>query len=67
MFEGMLHFSDSADEDEAKFQFQTCGFTSSTKETVNADGTDAFEGSGNEGVVGEQEGNVSSLTNSDTD
>jgi len=67
MFDGMLHFSDSEDEDEAKFQLQTCGFSSSIEETVNADGTDAFEGSGNEGIVGEQEGNVSSLTNSDTD
>jgi len=67
MFEGMLHFSDSEDEDEPKFQLQTYGFTSSIEETVNADGTDAFGGSGNEGVVGEQEGNVSSLTNSDAD
>jgi len=67
MFEGMLHFSDSEDEDEAKFQLQTCGFTSSIEETVNADGTDVFGGSGNEGIVGEQEGNISGLTNSDTD
>jgi len=64
LFEGMLHFSDSEDEDEAKFQLQTCGFTSSIDETVNADGTDAFEGLG---VVGEQEGNISSLTNSNAD
>jgi len=71
MFEGMLHFSDSEDEDEAKFQLQACGFTSSIEEKVNANGTDAFEGSGDEGVIGEQEGNVSGLTklltNSDTD
>jgi len=67
MFEGMLHFSDSEDEDEAKFQLQTHGFTSSIEGTVNADGTNVFEGSGNKGIVGEQEGNVSSLTNGDAD
>ena len=67
MFEGMLHFSDSEDEDEAKHQLRICGFTSSIEETVNADGTDAFGTSGDEGVVGEQEGDVSNLTNSDTD
>ena len=55
MFEGMLQFSDSEDEDEDKFQLQTYGFTSSIEET------------GNEGIIGEQEGNLSSLTDSNTD
>jgi len=37
-FEGMLHFSESEDdEDEDKFQLRACGFTSSIEETVNAD------------------------------
>jgi len=37
MFEGMLHFSESEDEEyEEKFQLRTCGFTSSIEETVNA-------------------------------
>jgi len=68
MFERMLQFSDSEDEeDEDKFQLRACGFTSSIEETVNADGTDAFAGTGNEGVVGEQEGDLSSLTDSNTD
>jgi len=68
MFEGMLQFSDSEDEeDEDKFQLRACGFTSSIKDSVNADGTDVFAGTGNEGVVGEQEGNLSSLTNSNAD
>ena len=35
MFEGMLHFSDSEDEDE--FQLQTHGFTSSIEEAITAD------------------------------
>ena len=66
MFEGMLHFSDSeGEEDEDKFQLRACGFTSSIKQTVNADGTDVvLAGTGNEGVVGEQELNLSGLTNS---
>jgi len=68
MFEGMLQFSDSeGEEDEEKFQLQACGFTSSIEETVNADGTDVFAGTGNEGIVGEQEGNISSLTDGNTD
>jgi len=68
MFEGMLQFSDSEDkEDEDKFQLRACGFTSSIEETVNADETDAFAGTGNKGVVGEQEGNLSSLTDSNAD
>jgi len=67
MFKGMLHFSDSEDEeDEDKFQLRAHGFTSSIEETVNADGTDAFAGTGNEGIVGEQEGNLSSLTDFNT-
>jgi len=65
-FEGMLQFSDSEDEDEDKFQLQTYGFVSSIKETVNADGTDVFAGTANEGIVGEQEGNLSSLTDFNT-
>jgi len=67
MFEGMLHFSDSEDEDEAKFQLQTYGFTSSIKEAVATDGKDVVEGTGNKGIIGEQEGNLSSLTDSNTD
>jgi len=63
MFEGMLQFSDSEDEDEAKLQLQTYGFASSIEEAVNANGTDVIEGTGNEGIIGEQEGNLSSLTN----
>mgnify|MGYP000558696312 CR=1 FL=1 len=63
MFEGMLHFSDSEDEeDEEKFQLRAHGFTSSIEETVNADGTDVDAGTGGEGIVGEQELNLSSLT-----
>jgi len=61
MFEGMLHFSESEDdEDEDKFQLRAHGFTSSIEETVDADATDAFAGTGNEGVVGEQELNLQS-------
>jgi len=68
MFKGMLQFSDSEDEeDKDKFQLRACGFTSSIEETVNADGTDPFAGTGNEGVVGEQEGNLSGLTDSIAD
>jgi len=69
MFEGMLQFSDSEDEeDEDKFQLRAHGFTSSIEETVNANGTDTFAGTGNEGVVGEQEGNdLSGLTHSNAD
>jgi len=63
MFEGMLHFSSSEDDkDKDKFQLRTYGFTSSIKETVNADGTDVLTGTGNGGIVGEQELNLSSLT-----
>ena len=63
MFEGMLHFSDSEDdEDEDKFHLRACGYTSSIEETVNADGTDVLAGTGNKGIVGEQELNLSSLT-----
>jgi len=62
MFEGMLQFSDSEDEDEAKLQLQIYGFASSIEEAVNADGTDVIEGTSNEGIIGEQEGNLSSLT-----
>jgi len=65
MFEGMLQFSDSEDEDE--FQLQAHGFTSSIKEAIATDGRDVVEGAGNEGVVGEQEGNLSSLTDSNAD
>jgi len=46
MFEGMLQFSDSEDEEE----------------TFNANGTDVFVDTANEGIVGEQKGNLSSLT-----
>jgi len=68
MFEGMLHFSDSEDEDEAKFQLQTYGFTSSIEESVTIKGKDVVEGTCNKGIIGEQEGNLStSLTNSNTD
>jgi len=67
MFEGMLHFSESEDEEcEEKFELRTCGFTSSIEESVNADGTDVVTGTGSEGIVGEQELNLSSLTDSDT-
>jgi len=61
-FEGMLQFSDSEDEDEDEdtFQLQTYGFVSSIEETVNANGTDVFVGTANEGIVGEQKGNLSS-------
>jgi len=66
MFEGMLHFSDDEDEEcEKKFQLRTYGFTSSIEEAVNIDGTDAVAGTGDEGIVGEQELNLSSLTDSD--
>jgi len=68
MFKGMLHFSESEDEeDEGKFQLQAHGFTSSIEETVHADGTDVFAGIGDEVVVGEQEGDISGLTNSNAD
>jgi len=67
MFEGMLQFSDDEDEDyEKKFQLQTYGFTSSIEEAVDIDGTDAVAGTGDEGIVGEQELNLSSLTDTDT-
>jgi len=65
MFKGMLHFSDSEDDDE--FQLQTIGFTSSIEEAVTTDGRDAVEGTSNKGIIGEQEGNLSSLTDSNTD
>jgi len=65
MFEGMLQFSNSEDEDE--FQLQACGFTSSVEEAVATNGRDVVEGTGNEGVVGEQEGNLSGLTDSNAD
>jgi hypothetical protein len=67
MIEGMLHFSDSEGEIEAKFQLQTHGFTSSIEEAVTIKGKDVIEGTGNEGIIGEQEGNTSGLTDSDTD
>jgi len=51
---GMLQFSDSEAEDEAE-------------ETVAVEGKDMSESTSNEGVVGEQEGNFSGLTNSDAD
>jgi len=54
MFEGMLHFSDSEDEDEAAFQLRAQGFTSSIKEAVTTEGKDVVEGTGNEGSLGEQ-------------
>jgi len=65
MFKGMLHFSDSEDEDE--FQLQTDGFASSIEEAIAADGKDAVEGTCNKGVIGEQEGNLSSLTDGNPD
>jgi len=65
MFEEMLQFSDSEDEDE--FQLQTHGFTSSIEEAVTTNGRGVVEGTGNEGIIGEQEGNLSSLTDSNTD
>jgi len=67
MFKGMLHFSDSEDEDEAKFQLRTHGFTSSIEEAVTVKGKDVIEGKGNESIIGEQEGDTSGLTDSDTD
>ena len=54
MFKGMLQFSDSEDEDEAE-------------ETVAIEGKDMSESTSNKGIVGEQEGNLSSLTNGNTD
>jgi len=54
MFKGMLQFSDSEDEDEAE-------------ESVAFNGKDASESTSNEGIVGEQEGNLSGLTNSNAD
>jgi len=65
MFEGMLHFSDDEDEDEEQFQLNACGFTSSIEEAVNTNGTDVPTDAGNEGFIGEQEGNLSGLTNSE--
>jgi len=66
MFKGMLHFSDDEDKEyEKKLQLQTYGFTSSIEEAVNIDGTDAVAGTGDEGIVGEQELNLSSLTDTD--
>jgi len=67
-FEGMLQFSDSEDEDEDgdEFQLQTYGFVSSIEKTVNADGTYVSFGTANKGIVGEQEGNLSSLTDFNT-
>jgi len=67
MFEGMLQFPDSDDEDEAKLQLRTHGFTSSIEEAVAVEGKDAIEGEGDKGIIGEQEGNTSGLTDSDTD
>jgi len=67
MFKGMLHFSDSEDEDEAAFQLRAQGFTSSIEEAIATEGDDALEGTGNEGIVGEQEGNISSLADSNPD
>jgi len=49
MFKGMLHFSDSEDEDEAKFQLRTHGFTSSIKEAITIEGKDVIGGTGNKG------------------
>jgi len=54
MFKDMLQFSDSEDEDEAK-------------ETVAVEGKDMLESTSDEGIVGEQEGNLSGLTNGDAD
>jgi len=65
MFEGMLQFSD--DEDEDNYQLQTYGFTSSIEEAITTDGKEAVGGKGNKGIIGEQEGNISSLTDSNTD
>jgi len=67
MFEGMLQFPDSDDEDKAEFQLRTHGFTSSIEEAVAVEGKDAIEGKGNKGIIGEQEGNTSGLTDSDID
>jgi len=65
MFEGMVQFSDDGDEE--KFQLQTYGFTSSIEEAITTNGRDVVEGTGNEGIIGEQEGNLSSLNDSNTD
>jgi len=54
MFEGMLQFSDSEDEDEAAFQLRTHGFASSIKEAVTVKGKDVIEGEGNKSIIGEQ-------------
>jgi len=54
MFKDMLQFSDSEDEDEAK-------------ETVAVEGKDMSESTSDKGIVGEQEGNLSGLTNGDAD
>ena len=67
LFEGMLHFSDSEDEDEAKFRLRTHGFTSSIEEAVTIEGKDVTEVKGNKGIIGEQEGDASGLTDSNTD
>ena len=66
MFEGLLHFSDSEDEEEMFFE-RAHGFALSIEEAITADGEDVVEGTDNEGVIGEQEGNLSSLTDSNPD
>jgi len=66
MFKGMLHFSNSEDEDEAKFHLRTQDFTSSIKEAITIEGKDVITGKGNEGIIGEQEGDASGLTDSNT-
>jgi len=65
MFEGMLQFSNDEDEDE--FQLQTYGFTSSIEEAITTDGKDVVEGTGDISIIGEQEGNLFSLTDSNAD
>jgi len=50
MSEGALHFSDTEDKEDNKFQLQA-------KVAIKS----------NEGIVSEQEGNISNLTNSDPD
>jgi len=69
MFEGMLQFSDSEDEDEFQPQckYIACGFTSPIEEAVATNGRDAVEGTGDKGVIGEQEGNLSGITNGNPD
>jgi len=63
---GLLHF-DNSDEDKETFQLRAYGFTSSKEEAIPDQHNDRIEGEGGESIIGEQEGNTSGLTESDTD